>query len=108
MKERSLLLARQVSQGREGGPREGGEFAQGGQNQSLRLKYGERNLQFNAFNLIVMSNGEGTTIVGPFPLTLAHPTNQREKGAPPRVNNSKLVTCLLGEPPLGIKFILGT
>ena len=60
------------------------------------FKYGERNPQFNVFNLIVMSNGEETTIVGPFPLTLAHPTNQREKGAPPRVGNSKLVTCLLG------------
>ena len=36
MKERGFLIARQVSQGREGGPREGGEFAQGGQNQGLR------------------------------------------------------------------------
>ena len=47
------------------------------------LKYGERNPQFNAFNLIAMSNGEETTIMGPLPLTLAHPTNKREKGAPP-------------------------
>ena len=46
------------------------------------LKYGERNSQFNAFNLIAMSNGEEITIVGPFPLILAHLTNQREKGAP--------------------------
>ena len=47
------------------------------------LKYGERNPQFNAFNLIALSNREETTIVGPLPLTLAHPTNQREKGASP-------------------------
>ena len=47
------------------------------------LKYGERNPHFNAFSLIAMSNGEETTIVGQVPLTLAHPTNQREKGAPP-------------------------
>ena len=68
----------------------------------------EKNPQFNASKLIVMSNGEETTIVGPFPLTLAHPTNQREKGTPPRVGNSKLVTCLLGGPPLGLKLVLGT
>ena len=55
----------------------GGEFAHEGQNQGLRSKYGERNPQLNASNLIVMSNGEETTIVGPLPLTLAHPTNQR-------------------------------
>ena len=47
------------------------------------LKYGERNPPFNAFNLIAMSNGEETTIVEPLPLTSAHPTNQREKRAPP-------------------------
>ena len=60
------------------------------------LKYRARNPQFNAFNLISMSNGEETTIVGLLPLTLSHPTNQREKGVPPRFGNSKLVTCLLG------------
>ena len=78
MKERGFLHVRQVSQGREGG-----EFAQGGQNQGLRSQIWRENPQFNASNLIVMLNGEETTIVGPFPLTLAHPTNQREKGAPP-------------------------
>ena len=72
------------------------------------LKYGERNPHFNVFNLIAMSNGEETTIVGHLPLTFTHPTNQREEGTPPRVGNSKLVTCLLGGPPLGLKFVLGT
>ena len=43
MKERGSLLARQVSQGREMGPREGGEFAQGGQNHGLRSQiWGEK------------------------------------------------------------------
>ena len=74
----------------------GANLLKEGQTMVWDLKYGERNPQFNAFNLIAMSNGEKTTIVGPFPLTLAHPTNQREKGAPPRVGNFKLVTCLLG------------
>ena len=72
------------------------------------LKYGERNPPFNVFNLIVTSNGEETNIVWPLPLTFTHPTNQREEDAPPRVGNSKLVTCLLGPPPLGLKFVLGT
>ena len=72
------------------------------------LQYGERNPQFNAFKLIAMSNGEETTIVGPLPFTLAHPSNQREKGAPPRFGNSKLVTCLLGGGgPLGLKIVIG-
>ena len=71
------------------------------------FKYGEINPSFNAFNLIFMSIEEETTIVGPLPLTSAHPTNQREKGAPPRVGNSKLVTCLLGGPTLGLKFVVG-
>ena len=91
------MHARQMSQGREGG-----EFAQGGKNHGLRSQIWERNPPFNAFNLIAMSNEEETIIVGPLPLTLAHPTNQREKGAPPRVDNSKLVTCLLGGPPLDL------
>ena len=69
--------------GERGAQERGGEFAQGGKTKVWDLKYGEKNPQFNASNLIVMSNGEETTIVGPFPLTLAHPTNQREKGAPP-------------------------
>ena len=38
------------------------------------LKYGERNLHFNAFNLIAL---EETTIVVPLPLTFTHPTNQK-------------------------------
>ena len=59
------------------------------------LKYGETKSPFNAFNLISMSNGEETTIVEPLPVTFTHPTNQREEGVPPRVGNSKLVTCLL-------------
>ena len=37
------------------------------------LKYGERNPLSNVFNLIAMSNGEKTTIVGPLPLTFTHP-----------------------------------
>ena len=82
MKERGSLHASQVSQGREGAQERGGEFAQGGQNQGLRSQIWGEKPQFNASNLIVMSNGEETTIVGPFPLTLAHPTNQKEKGAP--------------------------
>ena len=43
MKERGSLHVRQVSQGREGGPREGSEFVQGGQNQGLRSQiWGEK------------------------------------------------------------------
>ena len=77
------MHARQVSQGRERDPREGVNLLKEGKTMVWDLKYGERNSQFNDFNLIAMSNGEETTIVGPLPLTLAHPTNQREKGAPP-------------------------
>ena len=83
MKERGSFLARQVSQGREGGPKEVGEFAQGGQNHCLESQIWGEKPQINAFNLNTMSNGEETTIVGPLPLSLAHQTNQREKGAPP-------------------------
>ena len=68
----------------ERGPQErGADLLKEGKTMVWDLKYGERNPPFNAFNLIAMSNGEETTIVGPLPLTLAHPTNQREKGAPP-------------------------
>ena len=43
MKERGSLYARHVSQGRKGGPREGGKFAQGGKNQGLRSQtWGEK------------------------------------------------------------------
>ena len=43
MKERGSLLARQVSQGREGAKEWGGEFAQVGQNQGLRSQiWGEK------------------------------------------------------------------
>ena len=83
MKERGSLHARQVLQGREGSPREGGRFGQGGQNHGLGSQIWGEKPPFNVFNLIAMSNGEETTIVGPLPLTLAHPTNQREKVAPP-------------------------
>ena len=77
------MLAIQVSQGRERGSREGGELLKEGKTMPWDVKYEERNPQFNAFNLIAISSGEETTIVGPLPLTLAHSTNQREKGAPP-------------------------
>ena len=87
-----------MSQGRERRPKRGANLLKEKKTMVWDLKYGERNPPFNAFNLIAMSNGEVTTIVGPFPLTLIHPTNQREKGAPPRVSNSKLVTYLLGAP----------
>ena len=94
--------------GERWGLREGGEFAQGGQNHGLGSQIWGEKPPFNVFNLIAMSNGEETTIVGPLPLTFTHPTNQREEGTPPRVGNSKLVTCLLGGGPLGLKFVLGT
>ena len=83
--ERERLFACQTSVTRERrGPKRGGvNLLKESKTMVWDLKYGERNPQFNAFNLIAMSNGGETTIVGPFPLTLAHPTNQREKGAPP-------------------------
>ena len=79
MKERGSLHARQMSQGREGGA----NLLKEGKTMVWDLKYGERGPPFNAFNLISMSNGEETTILGPIPLTLAPPTNQRENGASP-------------------------
>ena len=93
MKERDSLHARQVSQGRERRPKRGANLLKEGKTMVWDLKYGKRNPPFNVFNLIAMSNGEETTIVGPLSLTLAHPTNQREKGA---LDNSKFVTCLGG------------
>ena len=69
--------------GERGGPREGANLFKESKTMVGDLKYGEINPPFNAFYLLAMSNGEETTIVGPLPLTLAHPTNQREKRAPP-------------------------
>ena len=46
MKERGSLHARQVSQGREGGPTKGGEFAQGGKNHGLSPKIWEEKPPF--------------------------------------------------------------
>ena len=94
--------------GERGAQQRGGNLLKEGKTMVLALKYGKRNPPFHAFNLIYISNGEETTIVGPFPLTLAHRANQGEKEALHRVEKSRLVTYFLEGPPLGVKFVFGT